>query len=353
VNYSLAISGFPFSFSDRSCVFELSFIALGVTINKDFVAELEDSKSRAAKKAKDSLSGCLGITDVDELTSCLTKHVEIAFDKEKEDIEFQATIRKSMASQLSNYSCGGMSSDPSSTSPILSRPIKVSTTPSLRNDTYANEPVRTLFESDYSSVRLFENFLTVQDCDHILNKGAVTAEIQTKIKGLLEFTGVMSPTESPALSPDKFSVKIESGPIQSAEPSNECDVQSDGSCIPKSGSGMETVVETTTTPESVAARIFLSCVMTTQEKEVDDSLTNSTDSSDASYSPSGMLLFVKAGVRVVPTDRSAVLIQYNELASDRSILREPDPFLDQHVICPVTDVNTTVASISYDVNHPN
>jgi hypothetical protein len=324
-----------------------------VTINREFVAELQDSKSRAAKKAKESLSECLGITDIEELTACLTKHVEVALNKEKEDIEFQATIRKSLASRLSNYSCGGMSSDSSSTSPILSRPIKVSTTPSLRNDTFAGEPVRTLFESDYSSVRMFENFLSTEDCHHVLNGGAVTSKIQMKIKDVLDFTGVLLTTESSAFSSDKFHVKVESGPIRSGEPSHECVVQSDGSCIPDSENGIETVVEGTTTHESVAARIFLTCLKTPRDKEETDLPSNSTDSSDVSHSPSGMLLFVKAGVRVVPTDRSAVLIQYNEVASDRSVLREPDPFLDQHVICPVTDVNTTVASISYDINHPN
>lgn len=322
-----------------------------MTIDREFVATLEDSKSRASKKAKESLRECVGILDVDELTACLTKHVEIAFDKEKDDIAFQAAIRKSMASQLSSYSCGGMSSDSSSTSPILSRPIKVSTTPSLRNDTYANEPVRTLFESDYSNVRLFENFLSSNDCEEILNSGSVTPEIISKTTDLLKFTGVFTMLESSSLSSDSFRVKIESGPSQDEVLSDECDVASDGSCLPASnrGDAIETVVETTTTSDSVSARILLTCVKMTRDEKLKDADANSTDSS--SFSPSGMLLFVKAGVRVVPTDRSALLVQYNELASDRSILREPDPFLDQHVVCPVTDVNTTVASIFFDVNY--
>jgi hypothetical protein len=332
------------------------FLCLGVTIDKDFSVILEDSKSRASQKAKDTLRECLDISNIDEMTACLTKQVEFAFDKEKEDIDFQANIRKSMAAQLSNYSCGSAITDQTSVSPILSQPIKVTTTPSVRNDTYNDEMVRTLFESDYSSIRLFENFLTTSDCNDIYGNGEVTTRIQSKIKNLLDKTGFEAMKKSLFSTDDKLHVKVESGPSGpdlDTEQSGECEMEANGSCQPEKDDRKNikfVAPETTTTDDSVAARIILTCTKTTSAN-VNDATTATVSIAASSFSPSGMLFFVKAGVRVVPTDRSALFIQYNEMAADMSILREPDPFLDQHVICPVNEANMTVATIMYNINH--
>ena len=110
---------------------------------------------------------------------------------------------------------------------------------------------------------------------------------------------------------------------------------------------------TTITDDSVTARVILTCTMPTTAT-ADAAATTTTTTAEAattiatssSTSTSGMLYFPKAGVRILPTDRSAVLIQY----ADHHRRRDEDPYLDQHVTCPVvvmtTTTDETVASIA-------
>jgi hypothetical protein len=339
------------------------FLLLGVTIDKDFQISLEDSTSRATDKAKEALSGCMDITDINELTSCLTKQAEAAIDKEKQDIAFQATIRKSMGEQLSDYSCGNfVTTDQSSTtsiSPILLRPVKVTTTPSIRNDTYNNELVQVLFESDYSNVQLYENFLTVNDCDEVLNSNGtgVTLSIKNKINKLLLHNDILQTIDIPPPLSENYHVTVLSGP-EFDEPNLDCEVDTDGSCITNNipSQAPVYVVEKTKTDDTIAARVVLTCVKSSSNSIKKENVTssNTTDDDDdslSSFTPSGMIYFIKAGVRIVPTDRSAILIQYDEASDDDIILREPDPFLDEHILCPVTEPNMTVATIMYNVTH--
>ena len=341
---------------------------LGITIDKGFNVSLEDSTSRATKKAKEVLSSCLDIADIAELTACLTKEAKGAIDKERNDIAFQATIRKSMGEQLSDYSCGSnavsdVSLSSKLVSPILLRPVKVTTTPSIRNDTFNNELVQTLFESDYTSVTLYSNVLSVDECEDLyLNTGTVPITIKNKVQDLLDHAGVLvTKTESSPLNSSSYTIKVESGPT-TVESDVECELQSDGSCAPtKSTSDVNAptfLVERTHTDDTISARVILTCVKSNVVPDVTSPLivngTNTTNEDDVvSYTPSGMMYFTKAGVRIVPTDRSALIIKYDEIASHdvSSIFREVDPFLDQHIVCPVTQTNMTVATIMYNVTH--
>jgi hypothetical protein len=341
---------------------------LGITVDKDFNVSLEDSTSRATKKAKEVLNSCLDMTDINELTACLTKEAKGAIDKERNDIEFQATIRKSMGEQLSDYSCGSnavsdVSSSSNSVSPILLRPVKVTTTPSIRNDTYNDELVQTLFESDYTSVTLYENVLSVDECEDLYSSAnTVPTTIKNKVQNLLDHAGiVVTKAESSPLNSSSYIVKVESGPT-TTESDVECELQSDGSCVTASITNNINspafVVERTTTDDTISVRLILTCVKSNIIPDVISALavndTNTTnDDDELSYTPSGMMYFTKAGVRIVPTDRSALIIKYDEVVPHdiSTIYREVDPYLDQHIVCPVAQPNMTVATIMYNITH--
>jgi hypothetical protein len=343
-------------------------VLIGITVDKDFNVSLEDSTSRATKKAKEVLSSCLDMTDMNELTACLTKEAKGAIDKERSDIEFQASIRKSMGDQLSDYSCGSNAiSDTTSSSnlvsPILLRPVKVTTTPSIRNDTYNDELVQTLFESDYTSVTLYENVLSVDECEDLYSStNTVPTTIKNKVQNLLDHAGIiLTKAESSPLHSSSYTVKVESGPT-AAESDVECELQSDGSCVTASSTNKINsstfVVERTNTDDTISARVILTCVKSNIVPHVTSTLaandTNTTNDDDnLSYTPSGMMYFTKAGVRIVPTDRSALIIKYDEIAPHdvSTIFREVDPYLDQHIVCPVTQTNMTVATIMFNITH--
>ena len=333
---------------------------LGISIDNEFNVSAEDSTSRATKKAKEALSTCLDITDINKLTACLTKEAKSALDKERSDISFQATIRKSMGEQLSDYSCGSNAvsdvSSSSAISPILLRPVKVTTTPSVRNDTYNDELVQILFESDYTSASLYENALSVNDCERLYNDATtVPITIKNKIPLLLQHAGIAIKDPVSPLVDSSYIVKVESGPT-TVESDGECDLQSDGSCrtVAASGNAPTFAVERTNTDDTISARIILTCVKSSVVPDVAVGVndTNTTDD-NLSYTPSGMIYFTKAGVRIVPTDRSALIIKYDEMAPhDKTVVfREVDPFLDQHIVCPVTQSNMTVATIMYKITH--
>ena len=142
----------------------------------------------------------------------------------------------------------------------------------------------------------------------------------------------------------------------------ECELQSDGSCVAATAVNnidpQTFIVERTHTDDTISARIIMTCV---KSNIVPNAIatpsvngTNTTNDEDGlSYTPSGMMYFTKAGVRIVPTDRSALIVKYDEIAPHDllSIHREVDPFLDQHIVCPVTQINMTVATITYGVTH--
>ena len=342
-------------------------ICLGITIDKDFNVSLEDSTSRATKKAKEVLSVCLNTTDISDLTACLTKEAKGAIDKERDDISFQATIRKSMGEQLSDYSCGSNAlSDitlaSSFISPILLRPVKVTTTPSIRNDTYNNELVQTLFESDYTSVTLYENILSVNECEDLYsNTTTVPRTVKNKVQHLLEHAGISATTaELSPLNSSSYVVKIESGPVIT-ESDVECELKSDGSCVSTTTANNidspSYIVERSTTDDTISARVILTCVKSNTAPDASvvngTNTTSNDDDHGLANTPSGMMYFTKAGVRIVPTDRSALIVKYDERATHdmSTVYREDDPFLDQHIVCPVTQVNMTVATVSYNIIH--
>jgi hypothetical protein len=184
-----------------------------------------------------------------------------------------------------------------------------------------------------------------------------------KVQHILQHAGiaVMNAELSP-LNSARYVVKIESGPVVT-ESDVECELQPDGSCVSAMTTGTNDinspkyVIERTTTDDTISVRVILTCVKHSIEPDMIATPavngTNTTNDDALAYTPSGMMYFTKAGVRVVPTDRSALIIKYDEIAPHdmSTIYREDDPFLDQHIVCPVTQTNMTVATISYTVTH--
>lgn len=308
---------------------------LGITIGPDFVVTIEDSASRAQERAQRALQNCKTMDTLVEMTSeqqidaiaeCLQLSIEKELNTTDEEIEFQSTVRKQMGEQLKYYTCQDVPLAPD-----------VKTTPAVQNTTWVDYDVRILFESEYSSVRIVEEFLTPEECQSLLSlqdlpsgqvtvdqlrKGApsIVSKLQTMMTG--SFALPSDHYETTSKKPDLRWLVDEASKLSNT--SNECEVQADGSCTSTSSSSSESLSSSSsaaaarivaTDDESVVGRLFLQC---------------RTDDADG-----GLLFFPKTGVRIQPVNGNAILILYQDLGEVP--LRELDPFLDEHLTCPVTN----------------
>jgi len=156
---------FPFTlthaFLDWSTVF---------TLDENFEISVDDNKSRAMDKARRALAGCERDTSLSteeqiaQLTACMEKEVQTALNQTKNEIEFQATLRKDMGKSLVQYTCD----DP-----------KAPTTESYRNESWTfmnpvtrdrlEHEVQVLFETELTAVKYIPNMFTAEQCEELLS----------------------------------------------------------------------------------------------------------------------------------------------------------------------------------------
>lgn len=249
---------------------------------------------------------------IDSIAKCLQRGIEKELNATDEEIEFQANVRKQMGEQLKHYTCQDVPLAPD-----------VKTTAAVQNTTWANHDVRVLFESEFSSVRLVERFLSDAECQSLLSQeklssGKVTPEtlgapmVVEKLRHMMTSNVKLPSDHYTTINKPDLHLMVESG-----SSSNECEVQADGSCLETATSSSTVDLPlsriVTTDDQSVVARIHLQCL-----------------SDDAA---GGLMFFPKTGVRIQPVNGNAVLIVYQDLDSAR---REEDPFVDEHLTCPVT-----------------
>ena len=138
-------------------------------MNEDFEIIVEDNKSRAMNKAKEAIDACQRDTtlpieeQIVQLAACMEKEVQKALNQTKNEIDFQATLRKDMGQSLVQYTCD----DP-----------KAATTESYRNESWVfrnpstkqqeTHEVQVLFETDNTAIKYIPNMLTVEQCQSFM-----------------------------------------------------------------------------------------------------------------------------------------------------------------------------------------
>lgn len=144
------------------------------TIEQDISITYEDARSRAMDKAKKVSQECPmpeaapGVMpDLDQWAECLQKKINATLDVSREEIEFQASVRKSMGRRLANYACVDE---------------EFATTKSTYNETLnlglghtRNPKMKYLFQSETSKVILIENFVARSQCKWLKESAAKKA----------------------------------------------------------------------------------------------------------------------------------------------------------------------------------
>mmetsp|Transcript_14836 Transcript_14836/g.28105 ORF Transcript_14836/g.28105 Transcript_14836/m.28105 type:complete len:448 (+) Transcript_14836:212-1555(+) len=149
------------------------------TLDENFEISVEDNKSRAMDKARKALASCERDTSLSteeqiaQLAACMEKQVQSTLNQTKDEIEFQASLRKDMGKSLVQYTCD----DP-----------KAPTTESYRNEswTFTNpttrqrekHEVQVLFETELTAVKYVPNMFTVEQCEALLGQTVVNEKGQ-------------------------------------------------------------------------------------------------------------------------------------------------------------------------------
>ena len=132
-------------------------------IEKDITITYEDARSRAMEKAKKVSQECPmpqpseagEMADLDKWAECLQQQINATLDASREEIEFQAGVRKDMGRKLVNYACND-EEFPASTSTY-------NQTLNLGLGT-RNPQMKYLFQSETSKVVLIEGFVARSQC---------------------------------------------------------------------------------------------------------------------------------------------------------------------------------------------
>lgn len=241
------------------------------------------------------------------LAECWKTQADIKLAATQNEIAFQKVVRKKLGAKLQEYKCDTAFSDA----------VNLTTSHSLLNETYfepsSEKQVELLFESDFSSVRLYRDFLTTKECQTIMIGQTVAASDTAvqKIRRLVSDTLLRDPYTA-----GTKSIRVRVDGAADNEHQQECTVQADGSCLPnndnKTASSSSSLMRVTQTDESVEARLLVTCTKGAQVK-------------------GGALFYPKAGIQVVPVSGEAVFTIYRDFRGRR----DDDPFVDYHIVCPV------------------
>lgn len=362
-------------------------------------------------ESKNNNTGMTAVQRVDLLTECLQQKILNKMDETNQEIEFQANVRKSMSKRLKQYICN---INNHITLPLTLRKSK--TTASVRNVSWTYEPsvnekkkmkiptnkitseIRILFETDYSSIRLVKNFTTKEECSHViqsikesnklpsnkenlekkvedvynitsslLKKDSIAKEFVTRVNLLLSasigltgnYYSSFKNQNAPLMEmkmhyPQKEQKKEQNDTTTS---SADCELSTDGTCVTSSTASSDVASTSDGFNESDDDNNFH-----VREVNIDpNTIANviifcSGPKYDKKKQQSGMLFFPKAGVKILPKDmmyNALVLIhEDSKMLLDTGRKRDPDPFIDEYITCPVIEDNDDVENIEnkLDVN---
>jgi hypothetical protein len=351
-----------------------------ITIDRNFTLQLQDSQSRARAKAQAVLSNCTDSTawntttttttslnetispeawqqKVKDFTDCLLHQAEQEINRTSSEIAFQGAIRSELGAKLARYSCSPN---------VVASQVRVTTSPSLHNSSYQDQMVQTLFASDTNRIRLYTDFVSPTECRAILSNNISTqiipSTLQTKIAALLASEVPSITTSSSSYTNMTTTVRI----LESNKNKNSavCEVDAtDGSCTtatattttlePKDDSNdMPTldqdsiVVTTNTTTDSIVARLLLTCLDSSDDATNSTSSNNKDDTSTTTTATTtsrrGLIIFPHTGVRIVPTQGAAALIEYDDMDNVHGKNQTvSEAFVHEHVICTGSTSSST------------
>jgi hypothetical protein len=283
----------------------------------NFIVKIDDDKLKAEREALRALEPCsASVADIVDpqqkltaLAECWKTQADIKLAATQNEIAFQKVVRKKLGAKLLEYKCDTAFSDA----------VNLTTSHSLLNGTYFDPPnekqVELLFGSDFSNVRLYRDFLTANECQTIMIGQTVAASDSAvqKIRRLVSDALLRDPYTAGTKS---IRVRVDGVADNDNDQQQECTVQADGSCLPnddkKASSSSSSLMRVTQTDESVEARLLVTC---TKGAKVQG----------------GALFYPKAGIQVVPVSGEAVLTVYRDFSGRR----DDDPFVDEHIVCPV------------------
>ncbi|CAB9520221.1 prolyl 4-hydroxylase [Seminavis robusta] len=134
------------------------------TIEKDISVTYADARSRAMEKAKKVSKECRmpeptasgELPDLEEWAECLQKGINATLDVSREEIAFQAGVRKNMGRKLVDYACSDEEFPTTSST--------YNQTLNLGLGSARNPKMKFLFQSETSKVILLENFVARSQC---------------------------------------------------------------------------------------------------------------------------------------------------------------------------------------------
>ena len=292
---------------------------------------VEDHKSRARDKAKDSLKECQdrlqksslsAQEQLDLLASCMEEKLAESMKQTSEEIQFQSGIRKQMGQAWADYACQDATN--------------VTTTIAIKNETWAyrsfgsgkRHTLNTLFESDYSSIVRAQEFLTSSECQALesatapgksapmvlpLSARDTSSTIANIVAKVEKFVSEMSGMTANMRKDPLLEFHLWQG-NNDVDASKDCTIAADGSttCENTAAASASPPERIDMTGPTVVASLWLIC----QAPE-----------------EGGQIYFPKTGTIILPREflGSAILMLHEKGGE-----REDDPFIDEMVVCPVT-----------------
>lgn len=310
-------------------------------VNEDFEITVEDHKTRARRKAKESLEKCKQTVQedsasslssphdkLDQITACMETQLALSMRDTADEIQFQSNLRKRMGHTWTEYACRVDT-------------MNTTTTNSILNSTWTFQPERgsgqkqtfktkVLFESDFSKIQRVEQFVSTQECQALLKEATPAVNpsvLPLKAKASNKVVGtVIEKIEQLVSVATGMSATIEKEPllqVRMMEPLNakteqqDCSIGADGSTTCSSdvsGGKNPTVIRVSLANDAnVLASVLVLCETPAQ---------------------GGDIFFTKTGTTLLSKDiqGDAILILHQVDGN-----RDEDPFVDEYVICPVRD----------------
>ena len=152
-------------------------------IQKDFTVTYEDSRTRALEKAKKVSEECPmptsegnDIPDLDAWAECLQQKINQTLDESKQEIEFQASVRKNMGKKLVDYACDD--EDFSASVGTYNKTLALG----LKSQ---NPKMQYLFQSDTTKIILIDGFIARSQCKWLQESAK-----KSDGKGTLEWSAI-------------------------------------------------------------------------------------------------------------------------------------------------------------------
>jgi hypothetical protein len=178
----MSLSPLSLSGPSKICLFPPGCTTV-FTLHKNFTVTVEDHKTRARDTAKKALNACQVVDDASSdsssssnsgtpeeklavMTECMERQIDTTISETRQEIQFQASIRKDMGAALVSYVCNDVKAN---TSKAVLNHTWTFTNPSDPTGKKEQKRVRILFEAEFSKILLIEDFMSRHECQAIRN----------------------------------------------------------------------------------------------------------------------------------------------------------------------------------------